>query len=184
MTSRNIKLAQPYAEALLELTGKEGALDKIINDLNCLSTVLAESSDLRKALSNPTMSSSMKKDIVKSVFKDNVDGNIVKFLMVLCDRGRISYLDDVIEKALELAYEKASIQVAYVTSSVEITAAQEEALTTKLQSMTGAKQIRLKLEVDQSLLGGFVVQIGSRIIDSSVKGQLRQLSSYLGASVA
>jgi len=103
--------------------------------------------------------------------------------MVLSDRGRIAYLADVIEKALELAYQKASIQVAYVTSSLELTSSQEEALIEKLQAMTGASQIKLNLSVDSSLLGGFVVQIGSKIIDNSVKGQLRQLSAYLGASV-
>jgi F-type H+-transporting ATPase subunit delta len=183
MTSRNIKLAQPYAEALLDVTTKEGSLDKVINDLTSLSTILSESSDLRKALANPTLSSLAKKEIIKAVLKDAVSKTIVKFLMVLCDRGRIAYLADVIEKALELAYEKASIQIAYVSSSIELTSAQEESLTEKLQTMTGASQIKLKLSIDESLLGGFVVQVGSKIIDNSVKGQLRQLSAYLGASV-
>ena len=103
--------------------------------------------------------------------------------MVLCDRGRIAYLSDVVAKALELAYQKASIQIAYVSSSLELTSSQEESLTEKLQTMTGASQIKLKLSIDESLLGGFVVQVGSKIIDNSVKGQLRQLSSYLGASI-
>jgi F-type H+-transporting ATPase subunit delta len=183
MTSRNIKLAQPYAEALLDITTKEGALDKVIHDLTSLSTVLSESSDLRKALANPVLSSLAKKEIIKSVLKDSVSNTIIKFLMVLCDRGRIGYLTDIVEKALELAYQKASIQVAYVTSSLEFTSSQEEALITKLQTMTGASQIKLKLSIDESLLGGFIVQVGSRIIDNSVKGQLRQLSSYLGASI-
>jgi F0F1-type ATP synthase delta subunit len=49
--------------------------------------------------------------------------------------------------------------------------------------MTGASQIKLKLSVDNSLIGGFVAQIGSKIIDNSVKGQLKQMASYLGASV-
>ena len=90
MTSRNIKLAQPYAEALLDVTTKEGSLDKVINDLTSLSTILSESSDLRKALANPTLSSLAKKEIIKAVLKDAVSKTIVKFLMVLCDRGRIA----------------------------------------------------------------------------------------------
>lgn len=183
MTSRNVKLAQPYAEALLEITTKEGSLDKVINDLNSLSTILSQSKDLNKALANPTLSPVTKKEIIKSVFKDSVSGTIIKFLMVLSDRGRIAYLSDVIEKALELAYKKASIEIAYVSSSLELTSSQEDALIEKLQAMTGAKQIKLKLNVDNSLLGGFIVQIGSKIIDNSVKGQLRQLSAYLGATV-
>lgn len=183
MTSRNIKLAQPYAEALLDITAKEGSLDKVINDLTSLSTILSESSDLRKALSNPTLSSLAKKEIIKSVLKETVSNTMIKFLMVLCDRGRIAYLSDVVAKALELAYQKASIQIAYVSSSLELTSSQEESLTEKLQTMTGASQIKLKLSIDENLLGGFVVQVGSKIIDNSVKGQLRQLSSYLGASI-
>ena len=183
MTSRNVKLALPYAEALLDITTKEGSLDKVINDLNSLSTILSESKDLKKALANPTLSSITKKEIIKSVFKDSVSNTIIKFLMVLSDRGRIAYLADILEKALELAYKKASVEIAYVSSSLELTSSQEEALVVKLQSMTGAKQIKLKLSVDNSLLGGFIVQIGSKIIDNSVKGQLRQLSGYLGASI-
>jgi F-type H+-transporting ATPase subunit delta len=103
--------------------------------------------------------------------------------MVLCDRGRISYLADILEKALEIAYKKASIEVAYVISSNQLTASQEEALILKLQAMSGAKQIKLKLTVDEALIGGFIVQVGSKIIDSSIRGQLRQLASYLGASI-
>jgi F-type H+-transporting ATPase subunit delta len=181
VTSRNIKLAQPYAEALLDINAN--SLDKVIMDLNSLSTVLSESVELRKALSNPLLSATAKKEIIKSVFTDSVNNSIIKFLMVLCDRGRISYLDAIIEKALEIAYQKSSIEIAYVASSVEITTSQEESLTAKLKSMTGAKQIKLKLSVDSSLIGGFVAQIGSKVIDTSVKGQLRQMSAYLGASV-
>jgi F-type H+-transporting ATPase subunit delta len=181
VTSRNIKLAQPYAEALLELNS--GSVDKVITDLNTLSTILSESADLTKALSNPLLSADTKKGIIKSVFEESVSSSIIKFLMVLCDRGRISYLDSIIEKALELAYQKSSIEIAHVISSVELTTAQEETLTAKLKSMTGAKQIKLKLSVDAKLIGGFVAQIGSKIIDNSVKGQLRQMSAYLGASV-
>lgn len=181
MTSRNIKLAQPYAEALLDVN--KGSLDKLITDLTSLSTILADSLDLRKAFSNPLLSSNTKKEIIKSVLGDNVSPNITKFLMVLCDRGRIAYLADVVEKALELAYEKASIKMVSVTSSGELTASQEESLTSKLQVMTGASQIKLKLSVDESLIGGFLVQVGSKIIDTSVKGQLRQMASHLGASV-
>jgi F-type H+-transporting ATPase subunit delta len=181
MTSRNIKLASPYAEALLDINS--GSVDKLITDLTAISSTLKDSVDLRKALSNPLLSSDTKKSIIKSVFGESVTDTLTKFLMVLCDRGRISYLEDIVSKALELAYKKASIEMAYVTSSVEITASQEDSLITKLQSMTGAKQIKLQLTVDSSLIGGFVIQVGSKIIDNSVKGQLKQLSSYLGASV-
>nr|BDA98257.1 ATP synthase CF1 delta subunit [Rhodomonas sp. NIES-1006] len=179
MSSKNIKVAKPYADAFLEIANKSN----VINDLNCISAALSESKDLQKAIANPLVSSTAKKDIIKSIFSGNVDSNTVKFMMVLCDRGRIEYLDAIVETALVLAYKQASIEMAYVTSSVELSSAQTEALVEKLKAMTKAKQIKLELAVDESLIGGFKVQIGSKIIDTSVQSQLKQLSSYLGASV-
>ena len=104
-------------------------------------------------------------------------------MMVLCDRGRINYLEAIVETSLMLAYKNAAIEIAYVTSSVKLSSTQTEALVDKLKAMTKAEQIKLDLKVDETLIGGFKVQIGSRIIDTSVQNQLRQLSSYLGASV-
>ena len=182
MNSKNVKIAQPYAEAFLELSSK-GSLDTIINDLNCLSTSLSTSAELKKLLSNPLINSQNKKNIVKSIFGDKVDNKTLKFLLVLCDRGRLSYLEAIVEKSIELAYKAASIEIVKVTTSIAFTTSQQDSLTTKLKKMTGANQIKLEININPNLIGGFVVQVGSKIIDTSIQGQLRDLSSYLGASV-
>ena len=182
MNSKNVKIAQPYAEAFLELSSK-GSLDTVINDLNCLSTSLSTSAELKKLLSNPLINSQNKKNIVKSIFGDKVDNKTLKFLLVLCDRGRISYLEPIVEKSIELAYKAASIEIVKVTTSIAFTTSQQDTLINKLKKMTGANQIKLDININTNLIGGFVVQVGSKIIDTSIQGQLRDLSSYLGASV-
>lgn len=70
-----------------------------------------------------------------------------------------------------------------VTSSIALSSSQQEALISKLKKMTGIDQIKLDLNVNPNLIGGFVIQVGSKIIDTSLQGQLRELSSYLGASI-
>ena len=182
MNSKNIKIAQPYAEAFLELAAKN-SLEVTINDLSCLSTTLLNSNELKKLLSNPLVNSENKKSIIKSIFSEKIDNVTLKFLLVLCDRGRISYLDSILEKATELAYRAASIEIVKVTSSTSFNATQQEALISKLKKMTGADQIKLEIKTNPDLIGGFIVQVGSKIIDTSIQGQLRDLSSYLGASV-
>lgn len=182
MSSKNVKIAQPYAEAFLELSSK-GSLDSVINDLNCVSSSVSGSAELKTLLSNPLINSQTKKNVVKSVFNDKIDNNTLKFLLVLCDRGRISYLEPIVNKALELAYKAASIETVKVMSSVPFTSTQQEALISKLKKMTGAEQIRLDISINSNLIGGFVIQVGSKIIDTSIQGQLRELSSYLGASI-
>ena len=70
-----------------------------------------------------------------------------------------------------------------VTSSIALSSSPQEALISKLKKMTGIDQIKLDLNVNPNLIGGFVIQVGSKIIDTSLQGQLRELSSYLGASI-
>lgn len=183
MSSVNTKVAKPYADAFIEISTGDKTIETVINDLTCVSTALSESKELNKVIANPLVSSSAKKDIIKSIFSDSVDTNTVKFMMVLCDRGRIEYLNTITKIALSLAYKKAAIEIACITSSVKLSSSQTEALVDKLKNITKAKQIKLDLKVDESLIGGLKVQIGSKIIDTSVQNQLNQLSSYLGASV-
>jgi len=159
----------------------KGSLDKVISDLTNIEAAL-ESKDLVQALSNPLLSVEGKKGIIKSVFQGKIDGKSVNFLLVLCDRGRIDCLASIASLALQMAYKEASVEVATVISTSEMSESQQEALVTKLKSMANVKEIKLDITLDESLIGGFTVQIGSRIIDTSIQGQLRKLASHLGAS--
>jgi len=81
-----------------------------------------------------------------------------------------------------MAYKQASVEVAHVISSSEMSESQQEALVSKLKAMTGVKQVKLDIKVDKALIGGFTVQIGSQVVDTSIQGQLKKLASHLGAS--
>jgi len=159
----------------------KGSLDKVISDLTNIEAAL-ESKDLVQALSNPLLSVEAKKEIIKSVFQGKIDGKSVNFLLVLCDRGRIDCVASIASLALQMAYKEASVEVATVISASEMSESQQEALVTKLKSMANVKEVKLDIALDESLIGGFTVQIGSRIIDTSIQGQLRKLASHLGAS--
>jgi len=179
--ANNIKVAQPYANAFIQMSSGKDSLDKIIADLTYIEAAL-QSPDLVQAFANPLLSLDTKKGMVKSIFKGKIDSSTVNFLLVLCDRGRISCLEAITSLALEMAYKQASVEVAYVISSSEMSEGQQEALIGKLKAMTGVKQVKLEVEVDKALIGGFTVRIGSRIVDTSIQGQLRKLASHLGAS--
>jgi len=101
--------------------------------------------------------------------------------MLLVDRGRIALLDSVAQRFLELSYKTESIEIAKITSCVQLSADQQKNIAEKLKIITGAKQIKLALKVDPTLIGGFTVEIGSKLIDTSIKGQLKQISTLLGA---
>jgi F-type H+-transporting ATPase subunit delta len=175
------KIAEPYAEALLELATTNSSLKETTNDINIVSQFLANSSDLKKFLGNPLITREAKKNVLKDVLEEQISASSLKFLMLLVDRGRVAFLDKIAQKFLELSYKKDAIEIAKVTSSIALSAQQQKDLAEKLKVLTGAKQIKLALRVDPKLIGGFTVEIGSKLIDTSVRGQLKKISSLLGA---
>jgi len=176
-----VKIAEPYAEALLELANLNSSLKETTNDMNIVSQFLANSSDLKKFLNNPLITRDAKKNVLKDVLGEQISTTSLTFLMLLVDRSRIAFLDSVAQRFLELSYKKDSIEIAKVTSSIQLSGQQQKDLAEKLKVMTGAKQIKLALRVDPKLIGGFTVEVGSKLVDTSIRGQLNQISSLLGA---
>jgi F-type H+-transporting ATPase subunit delta len=175
------KVAVPYAEALLDLAKSTSSLKETTNDMNIISQFLTNSSDLKKFLSNPLIVREAKKNVVKDILGEQVSDATLKFLLLLVDRNRIALLEGITQKFLELSYKEESIEIAKVTSSVKLSAQQQKNLAEKLKLITGAKQIKLALKVDSQLIGGFTVEIGSKLIDTSIHSQLKQISNILGA---
>tara|TARA_B110001452_G_scaffold113919_1_gene94486 strand:- start:18400 stop:18945 length:546 start_codon:yes stop_codon:yes gene_type:complete len=175
------KVAVPYAEALLDLAKSNDSLKETTNDMNIVSQFLANSSDLKKFLGNPLISKDAKKNVVKDILGEQIDGSTLKFLLLLVERGRIEILESIAQKFLELSFKQESIEIAKITSSIQLSAQQQKEIAEKLKVITGAKQIKLALKVDPALIGGFTIEIGSKMIDTSIRGQLKQISSLLGA---
>jgi F-type H+-transporting ATPase subunit delta len=94
------KVAEPYAEALLDLAKSNGTLKETTNDMNIVSQFLANSSDLKKFLGNPLITKIAKKNVVKDILGEQIDGRTLKFLLLLVERGRIEFLDSIAEKFL------------------------------------------------------------------------------------
>jgi len=175
------KVAEPYAEALLSLAQSNDSLKDTTNDMNIVSQFLANSSDLKKFLSNPLITKEAKKNVVKDILGEQIGASTLKFLLLLVDRNRIEVLDSIAQKFLELSYKQESIEIAKITSSIQLSADQQKEIAEKLKVITGAKQIKLALKVDPQLIGGFTIEIGSKMIDTSIRGQLKQISTLLGA---
>ena len=176
-----VKIAVPYAEALLELANANSSLKETTNDINIVSQFLANSNDLKKFLGNPLITRTAKKTVVKDILGEQISGSTLKFLLLLVDRNRIEVLESIAQKFLELSYKQESIEIAKITSSIQLSAQQQKEIAEKLKVITGAKQIKLALKVDPQLIGGFTIEIGSKMIDTSIRGQLKRISSLLGA---
>nr|QCI04045.1 ATP synthase CF1 subunit delta [Antithamnionella ternifolia] len=173
------KIANPYAEALLELSKLNNAIDQASSDLSILSEAISKSTELKLFLSNPLVEANLKKKVLSQLFKDKVNDFILKFLMVLVDRRRISMLHLIIDKYFSLVYKTESTILTEVISAINLTEEQEMALINKIKVMTKGQNVKLITTIDETLIGGFIIKIGSKVIDASLSGKLKQIAFYL-----
>nr|YP_010337783.1 ATP synthase CF1 delta subunit [Sahlingia subintegra]UNJ17368.1 ATP synthase CF1 delta subunit [Sahlingia subintegra] len=178
MSNKSIvaKVSQPYAEALLESTKNTGCVN---DDANIVLEALRSSKELQSSLSSPLILNESKKNIIKSVFREQLDAGFVSFLMVLVDRNRIGIVETILEKYLELAYKESAVTIANVSTAIPLSPEQHDLLTSKLKQMTSAQEVKLVITIEPELIGGFIIQIDSKVIDTSLKGQLKQMASCL-----
>nr|YP_009396395.1 ATP synthase CF1 subunit delta [Polysiphonia scopulorum]ARW65581.1 ATP synthase CF1 subunit delta [Polysiphonia scopulorum] len=176
------KIATPYAEALIDYAKNKDFLSQATNELSSISTVLSESSELQLLLLNPLVASSVKKEVIQKLFKNQVQDFILNFLLVLVDRRRISFLSTIIEKYLDLVNLLESVTIAEVYSAVDLSELQQKNLIDKIKLITNSKTVKLVVNKDPNLIGGFVIKVGSKVIDASLSGKLKQMSLYLNTN--
>jgi len=173
------KVAVPYARALFDFSVEKNIMHQITADFQNLDIFFNESKELSAYLNNPIINQKAKREVLEKTLKSQINIETFKFLMVLVDRDRINVLSAIINNYLELVYEAASIKMVEVSTASEFTNSQKETLIQKLKELTSAREIRLITTIDPSLIGGFLIQTESKIIDFTVKNQLQQLAKHL-----
>lgn len=179
--SLSSKISLPYAEALLDLSRKNSIHKEVISDVTMVNEFLDKSDNLTTFLSNPLVTSKVKQEVVKKLLSGQISDLVLTFLLLIIQRKRSEFIQLIFANYLELANKLDSILVVKVYSATTLTEEQTEALITKLQKMTNAKKITLDIAIDLSLIAGLKVQIGSKSIDASIKGQLQRITSFLDA---
>ena len=173
------KIAAPYARALFDFSVEKNIMHQVTADFQNLETFLDENAELTEYLNNPLVSQEAKREILAKILQSQVNAETFKFLMVLVNRDRISLLKSVISNYLELVYETASIKMIEVSTAFPFTNLQKNTLIQKLKELTNAREIRLIITVDSSLIGGFLIKTESKVIDFTVKNQLQRLAKHL-----
>ena len=168
-------LAGRYAIALLDLADEQKQLDAVAGDLGGLKAVIAKSEDLRRLIRSPLFSRDQQAKAIAAVLdKGGIGALTRRFVLVVARNRRLFALPQMIDAYLaELARRRGEV-TARVTSAVELSDGQRQALVESLKSEIGAK-VQVEVTVDRSLIGGLIVRVGSRMIDSSLRSKLQRL---------
>lgn len=173
-------VASRYAKSLLDLAAEQGQLDAAKEDINGVISVLKSNSELLAVLKNPVISGDKKRDILASIFEGRVSPLIVSFFYILVKKGRAAILLDIAQEFLREYNLLKGIVNASVTSAVALSeknlAALNEIIATEVKA-----DVLLKNIVDTSLIGGFVIRVGDRQLDTSIAGRLNKLEKHFAA---
>ena len=175
MSSGASGLAGRYAGALYALAVDSNKVDSIHDEVDRLGAMLGESQDLKKLVESPILSRGEQQAAIIAIMeKSGADALTVKFLGTLAANGRLSALPRVIQ-AFQQEHARRRGQVsAEVISAVALDDSRKA-----VARLAGSDKLSLSMRVDPSLIGGLVVRIGSRMIDTSIKTKLSRLESAM-----
>ncbi|MGB7085376.1 MAG: ATP synthase F1 subunit delta [Phormidesmis sp.] len=176
------EITSPYAQALLSIAQTKDSVDELSQSASDLLSLLKDSNDLSAFLANPLPPSDAKKSVIAKVLGDNTNLQMKNFLMLLVDKGRISMIEPILQQFQTQVRELKQAVLAEVISAVELNDEQKETVRQKVLSMTQANSVELETRIDPDLMGGVIIQIGSQVLDASIRGQLRRIGLQLGAS--
>ena len=183
MTSSAVVLR--YANALADVvTGASAGIQPTdaATQLRAFADVVLGSQDLRNALISPTVSLARKNAVISRLAEILGTSRLVRnFLMVLSDHRRLGALGDVVSEFEVILDERLGFARASVRSAQALRPDQQEAILRTISELTG-KKVKPAYSVDPELLGGVIVNIGSKVYDGSVRGQLAALGRRLGAN--
>ena len=175
MSSESSGLAERYASALYQLAQEGGNLDRVASDLKDLKAMMAGSEELRRFLKNPIHSRQEHEQVLQALAeKAGFDGLTRRFLGLVARSRRQSGLSGMIGAYMARLGKSRGEMTAVVRAAQPLSDAQTAALKAELAKTSGGK-VDLDITVDPSLLGGLVVRLGSRMIDSSLKTKLQNL---------
>lgn len=171
-------IGQRYGTALFDLATEQDTVSTVYADVAALQKIFAQTPAVGAALTNVTLSKSQKQAILANL-KQGASASVQNLIQMVFDYGRMQEMPDILAVFMH-QYDLANgIVRAEVTSAVALTEAQQESLATQLATRLGVKQVKIKNNIDKTIIGGAIVKANNLIIDGSVQKKLLEVRQLL-----
>ena len=171
--------SKSYAIALYELSKESSELDKTENGMKSLKILINESADFKEMIFNPTVSKEDKKNVIFKIADQNNFSKILKkFLGFVAIKNRLFFLDKIIESFLNLVSNNKGELKAKLVSSKQLSTEQQKKIHKEL-SQDFKSPLNISFEYDPDLIGGLIIQVGSVMVDASIKTKLKRLEKNM-----
>ena len=166
--------SERYSRALFEVANEENELDKIESDIKNFQSLLKSSQEILNFIKNPTQSINTQNSVIVLLAdKLGFSKNLKNFFLLLVEKRRIFFINKISENFLKLCSQKRGEIKASLISSKELSKTELDGISKDLSSSMGSSII-LDYKVDKELIGGLMLQLGSFMIDTSIKNKLKK----------
>ena len=172
-------VSKTYGDALFAVAMEDGRMDEFFEAALGLAEVLRTNEDFSKLMNHPKIMKEDKVKIVEETFSSRIPKEMVGLMTLMVEKGRANEMLSVVDYFVSLVKEEKKIGKADVTTAVALSDAQKEKVEKRLLETTDYKTFEMCYHVDESLIGGMVIRIGDRVVDSSIKTKLYDLSKQL-----
>ncbi|WP_266367538.1 ATP synthase F1 subunit delta [Tellurirhabdus rosea] len=163
-----------YAKSLIDLAQEKNLTEEVYKDMQFFKQVVSENRELMLALKSPILRHEKKLSILKNVFQPRVNPVSYTIFSIITKKNREGIMDSIAEEFIRLYNDLKGIQKAQVTTTLPLTDDLRQQFRNMVSKATG-KTVELEEKVDPKLIGGYVLRIGDRQVDASIRSQLNDL---------
>lgn len=172
----NPRLATRYAKSLIGLAIEKGQLEEVFADMKWLQAVCKSNRDFVNLLRSPIVNSDTKKKIIAAVTAGKISQITSAFTVLLINKGRESNLPEIASAFIDQYREYKNIHIVKLTTAAPLSDSLRSAIVAQVKKAGGIENIELVEKIDESILGGFVLQIGDKLVDTSIAYDLKAIA--------
>lgn len=168
-----------YGDALFEVAIEQNMVDALFEEAKAVYDAIGENKELIEFLNHPKIDKENKVKTIENIFDRFISKELTGLLVTVVEKDRSKELTDILEYFLNKVKEHKKIGTAYVTTPMELSDEAKKKVEQRLLATTGYVKFEMIYAVDASLIGGMVIRIGDRVVDSSIKNKLSELARQL-----
>ena len=172
---QNPRLAQRYAKSLIDLVAEMKELDPVHDDIMLLHAISTQSREFVLMLKSPIINADKKNKIINAVTENKISKITLTFIKLLCSKNREPVLPEIISSFIEQYNKIKGIHKVKLTTAIPVTEEIKNSFIHKIESDASIKNIELETYVNEKLIGGFVLEIGGKLIDGSILRDLNDV---------
>ncbi len=179
----NPRLAHRYAKSLIDLSTEKNQLETTYADMKLLQSICKTNKDFVSMLQSPVIHHSTKIKIVEAVITGKISDITTLFLKLLVSKGREANLPEIVEAFIDQYNKINGIHKVKLTTAVALSEELKQSIATKAATEGGLGKVELETNVNESLIGGFVLEFNNNLVDASIARDLRDIKAQFSKNV-